>query len=70
MHAVCLTVKGEVFMWGNPYYDYYDKVPDIVQPIDMELKNVIQLASGFHHFAIIVSNEKSELYTWGMNNYV
>jgi regulator of chromosome condensation len=71
MHGMCLTKTGEVYIWGNPYYEYDNGFEDIDKPLNMELEGVIDISSGFNHFAA-VSNKHgfNELYTWGMNEYV
>jgi alpha-tubulin suppressor-like RCC1 family protein len=72
MHGICLTEKGNVFIWGNPYFDYDPKQADMLDPIEIEFENkVSDIASGFHHCAALVGKGHShELYTWGVNDYV
>jgi alpha-tubulin suppressor-like RCC1 family protein len=72
MHGLCLTDKGQVYMWGNPYFDYDNKVPDMLQPQVIEFEDkVTDISSGFHHCAALVSkNHLSELFTWGVNDNV
>ncbi len=71
MHVICLTVKGEVYMWGNPYYDYDKQYNDIKEPKKIELHaKASKIASGFHHMAAICPIFNSfELLTWGVNDY-
>jgi alpha-tubulin suppressor-like RCC1 family protein len=72
MHGICLTDKGHVFMWGNPYFDYDSKCLDSFEPEEIEFNDkVIDIVSGFHHCAALVSKgHSSDLYTWGVNDYV
>jgi alpha-tubulin suppressor-like RCC1 family protein len=71
MHGSCLTDKGEVFIWGNPYYDYNSRLPNIREPEKINFNfRVVDLACGFHHFcAILLEDDNYELYTWGANDY-
>lgn len=71
MHGSLLTDKGEVFIWGNPFYDYDEQMPDIKEPLKIELDNtVLDINCGFHHFcAIVIENNNYVLYTWGANEY-
>ncbi len=32
MHGMCMTDKGEVMIWGNPFFDYNNTFPDISVP--------------------------------------
>jgi hypothetical protein len=68
---MCLTKTGEVYIWGNPYYEYDNRFEDIDKPLNMELEGVIEISSGFNHFAAISKKHGfNELYTWGLNEYV
>jgi alpha-tubulin suppressor-like RCC1 family protein len=71
MHVAILTDQGEVYYWGNPFYDYAKHLKDIKEPMKVELPfKAVDLACGFHHFAAIVYDEFNyELYTWGANEY-
>ena len=71
MHAALLSKIGDVFIWGNPFYDYDKSVKDIKIPSQLQLNTkCIDLSSGFHHLALIgVSNDLFELYTFGMNDF-
>lgn len=71
MHGLCLTDKGDVYLWGNPFYDYDNSMKDIKEPVKIDLPNsASDIASGFHHCCAIVNEENGpELYTWGANEY-
>ena len=71
MHGSILTDTGEVYFWGNPFFDYDKAYEDFVEPTKIELPfKAVELANGFHHFcAILDEYNKFELYTWGANEY-
>lgn len=71
MHAAILTSKGEVFIWGNPFYDYENSAKDTGIPLKIDLGNrhCVDMSSGFHHLAMIVcEHTQYELYTFGVND--
>ena len=70
-HAALLTNKGDIFIWGNPFYDYDNKMKDILIPGKLDIPyKCIDLSSGFHHLAMIaVNQDKFELYTFGINDF-
>lgn len=71
MHGCYLTDKGEVYIWGNPYYDYDRTYSDIQDPIKVEMENrCVDISSGFHHIAIITQDENIfSLFTLGANEF-
>ncbi len=73
MHGLVLTDKGDVYIWGNPFFDYNNNSPDIAEPILVELPyKAVDISSGFHHCCAILSDDgvnNFELYTWGANEY-
>jgi alpha-tubulin suppressor-like RCC1 family protein len=71
MHGALLNDKGEVYYWGNPYFDYNKSSKDVIEPKKIELRHkAVDIASGFHHFCAIVHDDLNyELFTWGANEY-
>jgi alpha-tubulin suppressor-like RCC1 family protein len=73
MHGMVLTDKGEVYIWGNPFFDYNKNSPDIAEPLMVELPNrAVDIRCGYHHFCAIISEDglnNFQLYTWGANEY-
>lgn len=71
MHGCLLSDKGEVFVWGNPFYDYDKTYHNIIEPLLFQcLYPVIDLTCGFHHFCLIVNlNQKYLLMTFGVNDF-
>ena len=70
-HGMVLTAEANIFIWGNPFFEYNNKIPNITFPIKVyNLQKVIKIASGFHHFAAIVEKDSTNnIYTWGINDY-
>ena len=76
MHGSVLCEDGALYMWGNPFYDYNNKEKDIMQlkqiEYDIHQETVISFANGFHHFALIVSDNNTKrlkLKTFGANDF-
>lgn len=68
MHGVLLDDQGDIYIWGNPYYDYDKNILDITKPTRINLpERINKISSGFHHLAVVDS--KFEIYTVGVNNY-
>jgi regulator of chromosome condensation len=71
MHCIVKSYSGDLFIWGNLFYDYDTRYKDIVIPEKMDLidKKVIGISSGFHHICFICSYfNQNELYSFGVND--
>lgn len=72
MHGCLLSEKCELYIWGNPYYDYNNNYPDIKMPTIVQLPShkIIDLSCGFHHMCVsLFENDKYELYSFGANDF-
>ena len=73
MHGNFLSNKNEVFIWGNPFYDYDNDYKDYKKPTKINYPDnlkVIDLSTGFHHIcALLIENNICQLYTFGANDF-
>jgi alpha-tubulin suppressor-like RCC1 family protein len=71
MHGMLMDKDGNVFVWGNPFFDYDKNFEPLKEPILVKLPHrAIDIACGFHHFVTILLEENTnEVYTWGANDY-
>jgi alpha-tubulin suppressor-like RCC1 family protein len=75
MHGIALNFeKTEIYIWGNPFYDYDNKAEDIIKPYKVTIQDdnmrnlkINDIASGFHHF--LVCTFDGSVYTFGANDY-
>lgn len=77
-HGAILTNNNDLYIWGNPFYDYdknFKTIKDLYKinlpnNNDMSLK-IVDISSGFNHISCLVinNNEKYFIYTFGANEF-
>lgn len=69
-HGMVLSKQGNVYIWGNPFSEYDKNFENIKNPLLIEnIGKVFEIASGFHHFAALIQDNETEMFTWGANDY-
>ena len=76
-HGCFLAKNNEIYLWGNPFFEYNKKYKDIEIPLNINnIKNsskIIDISSGFNHIAVLsfstYKDYEPELYTYGANEF-
>ena len=72
VHAVLLTINGNIYSWGQKYYTGHNNKEDVLLPKnliidDNNLMKFSRISVGIGGYHTIVITENDEIYTWGHN---
>ncbi|ROL54627.1 Secretion-regulating guanine nucleotide exchange factor [Anabarilius grahami] len=72
-HCICLTVKGDVFLWGSNKHDQlvseslFLPLPVALDRSLLQGERVTDVHSGWTH--LVAKTESGRVFTWGRSNY-